>query len=624
MRQSASLETARRLQARSAPVLTTRARERENRISARTVHSSYVSQENTRPEVITQFHHRHWSAKLREFLDPIDARGARPPTPPRALAPEFVAASREFSRADVRHAPGWASDCSRGGNGACVGAGARTRPLHGVRRSAGSMRRAIMVNTNRPMVRGPVGLLLLLACAAPLQAQTTITVNTTADDLAIDGSCSLREAVIAANTNQAVDSCPAGGPDQDRIVLPPGTYVLSLTGPAENATQTGDLDVLASISLTGADPATTIIDGGSHTDPLTADRVIEVRQSGSLLLSGVTIRGGRCFAGAGILNAGGLYTYNVRVEANVTNETPALLCQGGPSTGGGAGILNEGRLVLTWAVVAGNRALGTTTISDAQSSGGGLLNRGLAQVQNATFQGNFAAGGGGIYNEAAILMMSSHIRGNSSRFMGGGLQNNGIATITYSTISHNSDGGILNGESWSTRTGTLSLQNSTVSHNEGLRAPGGIVNLQGEVKIGSSTIAGNTYVLFGAGLGGGGPIYLVNTIVANGGAGNCERPVESWGYNLDTDGSCGLAAPGDLPNTDPGLGPLADNGGPTPTHALLPGSPAIDWIPLARCRLHRTQYDQRFVPRPQPIGGACDIGAYERSPDDVEDGAGIE
>jgi hypothetical protein len=62
---------------------------------------------------------------------------------------------------------------------------------------------------------------------------------------------------------------------------------------------------------------------------------------------------------------------------------------------------------------------------------------------------------------------------------------------------------------------------------------------------------------------------------ANGG-GDGEGPVASGGHNIDSDGSRGLTAAGDMPNTDPLLGPLADNGGPTLTHALLPGSPAID------------------------------------------------
>jgi hypothetical protein len=112
---------------------------------------------------------------------------------------------------------------------------------------------------------------------------------------------------------------------------------------------------------------------------------------------------------------------------------------------------------------------------------------------------------------------------------------------------------------------------------------------------------------------------LRNTIVAYSTAGDdCagDDPVISEGYNLDTDYTCGLGADGDLPNTDPGLGPLQDNGGPTWTHALPPGSPAIDWIPSGSngCGTTVTQ-DQRGVPRPLDGNSdtveACDIGAYE-------------
>ena len=100
---------------------------------------------------------------------------------------------------------------------------------------------------------------------------------------------------------------------------------------------------------------------------------------------------------------------------------------------------------------------------------------------------------------------------------------------------------------------------------------------------------------------------LKNTIVANntpgGDCGNTE--VTSEGHNLDSDGTCGLSGPGDQSATDPQLGALRDNGGPTFTRALLPGSPAIDAGEDVGC----PATDQRGVPRPQ--GPACDIGAYE-------------
>jgi hypothetical protein len=93
----------------------------------------------------------------------------------------------------------------------------------------------------------------------------------------------------------------------------------------------------------------------------------------------------------------------------------------------------------------------------------------------------------------------------------------------------------------------------------------------------------------------------------------------SLGHNLDSDGTCNLTELTDLPNTDPMLGPLQDNGGPTWTHALLPGSPAINAIPVADCTYDDdgdpgtpevpVAEDQRGVQRPQNTD--CDIGAYE-------------
>src|SRR5690242_7952991 len=72
----------------------------------------------------------------------------------------------------------------------------------------------------------------------------TITVNTTTDELNNDGDCSLREAIQAANTNAAVDRCTAGTLTPiDEIIVPPGTYTLTLAGANENNNATGDLDI---------------------------------------------------------------------------------------------------------------------------------------------------------------------------------------------------------------------------------------------------------------------------------------------------------------------------------------------------------------------------------------------
>jgi uncharacterized repeat protein (TIGR01451 family) len=121
--------------------------------------------------------------------------------------------------------------------------------------------------------------------------------------------------------------------------------------------------------------------------------------------------------------------------------------------------------------------------------------------------------------------------------------------------------------------------------------------------IDSSTIAHNT----GQGVRNfNSEATLRNTIVASNTAANCQGAMTSAGHNLSSDGSCSFSAPGDLNTTNPLLGPLADNGGPTATHALQPNSPAID-AGSPDCPPPAT--DQRGIIRAQ--GPACDIGAYE-------------
>jgi hypothetical protein len=109
-------------------------------------------------------------------------------------------------------------------------------------------------------------------------------------------------------------------------------------------------------------------------------------------------------------------------------------------------------------------------------------------------------------------------------------------------------------------------------------------------------------------------VSLKNTIVAHNTAptaADCSGAVSSQGHNLDSDGSCALGGSGDLSGVDPKLGPLQDNGGPTRTQALLPGSPAIDAGDALGC----PPTDQRGTARPQDGDGSgpavCDVGAYE-------------
>jgi hypothetical protein len=168
----------------------------------------------------------------------------------------------------------------------------------------------------------------------------------------------------------------------------------------------------------------------------------------------------------------------------------------------------------------------------------------------------------------------------------------------------------------------MQIVNSTIAQNIAVGNGGGIY---GFAYINNATISGNSALSGAGGIGGG--IYafsetiLVNSIVANNPqGGNCAATTSiSNGFNLSSDGTCPFGGMGDLSNTDPMLGPLGNNGGPTQTMALLPGSPAIDSGNPSGCtdslgNLLRT--DQRGMPRPDKEDtGGCDRGAYEKQSD---------
>jgi hypothetical protein len=135
----------------------------------------------------------------------------------------------------------------------------------------------------------------------------------------------------------------------------------------------------------------------------------------------------------------------------------------------------------------------------------------------------------------------------------------------------------------------------------------GVRNNNGTVNASFATIAEHQASIAGGGIANGAGTFTIRgTILAANTADNCTGTATSAGNNLDSGTTCSLPA-GELSNSNPLLGPLAANGGPTATHALLPGSPAQDSGGTAGC----PPTDQRGTSRPQ--GSACDIGAYEAS-----------
>jgi len=270
-------------------------------------------------------------------------------------------------------------------------------------------------------------------------------------------------------------------------------------------------------------------------------------------------------------------------------------------------------------------------------NGGGVFNEGgnsaTLRLSNCIVSGNSADFGGGIFNfNGALTVNNCTISGNGAAFSGGGIVSSGSGaaatlTITNSTISDNSatandGGGILNGAAGSVASiASVIVSNSTLSGNSATGNGGAIANAadvgtSARLTITNSTISDNSAT------GNGGGIYDAGTaefeigstilnagssgenIFFNGGRGT------SLGYNLSSDDGAGiLIGPGDQINTDPMLGPLQDNGGPTFTHALLPGSPAIDagdpsFAPPP-------SFDQRGPGFPRVSGSLIDIGSFE-------------
>ena len=381
-------------------------------------------------------------------------------------------------------------------------------------------------------------------------------------------------------------AAPIAGPSHPRGLSPHAPLTSSETrhdayGHTKNESTVGDLDITDDLTMVGAGTSNTSITQDA------SDRVIDVSEGAVVAISHLTIRhvlgrvGAPC--GGGIRNAGDLTVFRVEIRDNVVR-------------GDGGGICNSATLRVADSRIEGNLAA-------FSGEGGGIMNLpgGFTLVERTTLTLNASntSGGGGITNLGTMIVVDSAIDGNSATaeplWGGGGVSNRGspfvgspVLTIVNSTIANNfSDGSFGGGGVSNEGTGIVTIINSTITGNRIARDDGG----------GISAEAGSTTT-------------LINTIVAGNEKGDCRSAEDSaspvsLGHNLDSDGSCGLSGPGDLSGVDPLLGELADNGGPTLTHALLAGSPAIDAGDEAACPVA----DQRGAPRPS--GAGCDIGAYE-------------
>jgi CSLREA domain-containing protein len=307
-------------------------------------------------------------------------------------------------------------------------------------------------------------------------------------------------------------------------------------------------------------------------------------------------------------SAGGLSTVSVATITNSSILDNVAGISGTLKSGGGISL--GGKLTLVSSVVQGNQAY---------NYGGGIYaaSSGSLTISNTTVSNNSAINvitpseslGGGIFvNSIPVTFTNSTLSGNTSSGDGGGIYHfNAALNLVNSTVSGNtangSGGGINFFNPSPVNTPTATLNNVTITNNEADNDGdfsgdgGGFFNFgYGTVKVKNSILAGNL-----------GPSTSPD------GYNTFNSPFVSLGYNLvGITGTTGFTATGDITNITPLLGPLQDNGGPTFTHALLPGSPAWDHGNPAGCTDHLGNpliKDQRGVAR--PLGPRCDIGAYE-------------
>ena len=426
---------------------------------------------------------------------------------------------------------------------------------------------------------------LVLLYGVPVAARAnTITVTNTNDS----GPGSLRQALSDAI-------------DRDRIEFAV-TGTIGLTS--------GELLVNKSVTISGPGAASLALDGNA------TSRVFHIGAGKTVSILGLTLTNGNVVAvgnGCGLLNdhavltmdscvvhnnystqlanGGGVYNDGSAGSATLTILNSAITTNHAYSAGGGIynDASNGGSATLTIAnsSVSDNNAAFVSDVGLSGGEGGGIYNDGgTLIIINSSASGNSAGlidpppftYGGGISNYGTLTITNSTINNNQCGVNGGGIYNSGVVTITNTTVSDNAAVSEYEGKPYGSgggiSGGTLMFSNSTLSGNYANVSDGGILVAGGTIT--NSTISGNNgSVSFG------GTLEIGNTILnASAGSANITNyggTLTSHGYNLSSDDGGGyLNAPGDQINTDPLLGPLQNNGGPTQTHALLPDSPAVD------------------------------------------------
>ncbi len=390
--------------------------------------------------------------------------------------------------------------------------------------------------------------------------RAVLTVNTTGDEAIPDGSLSLREALLVSTGALPLSSLTPQ--EQAQIVgQPAGSEVIQLAAGGTITLGSALPAVSNNISIQGPGAASLVVQGPGVVVGMTPFPLFSVSPYMNVSLSGMTIANG---IDHGILSEGILTVDGCTIANNL-----------GDSQGGG--ILNElGRLKVNNSTLTGNSAANGGGIFNAA---GGSLGLGIVAVNNSTLAANTANRGAGIYSGTgdAVTMINSTISGNSAAIDGGGLYlDASTATLSYVTLANNRantansagvGGGIRNIPSIF----AVHLDHSIVAGNWNL----------GAVSTTPDDVAGQVD-----------PASLFNLI--------------GWGAGMTgiSTGSNGNRV-GSTTRIDPLLGPLQNNGGPTMTQALLPGSPAID----KGINPNPPATDQRGCPRVANF--VSDLGAYE-------------
>jgi hypothetical protein len=411
----------------------------------------------------------------------------------------------------------------------------------------------------------------------------------------------------------------------------------------------GELAINANITITGPGPNLLTVSRNAQASPF---RIFHVLAGHAVIIEGLTIRGGSDDGGGGAIRndrstlsirnciiresgssglGGGIYNDGSFESATLTIVDSSVTLNHSDSAGGGIcnDASNGGHAILSlWNSSVTNNSASFFDIPIGRGDGGGIASSGKTTLTNCTVSTNYAGqqppfpvgNGGGINNLGRLTIIGSTIDNNRGFGEGGGIYNVGTLAIISSTVSGNGAPGQHDGVGWGNGGGilnyggALTITNSTLSNNYAADTGGG---LRGGGTITNSTMSGNTATNAGGGILTPGILAIANTILKAGTSGanisNNGGTVTSYGYNLSSDDGGGfLNATGDQINTDPLLGPLQFNGGPTFTHELLTGSPAInmgdpDFPPPPF-------YDQRGLDYDRVFNGRLDIGSLEVQP----------